>query len=202
MSPRGRPRTFDRGKALHAAMVVFWERGFEAASMSDLTQAMGINSPSLYAAFKSKEDLFREAIELYENTEAQGARRALAEEPTARDAIEALLRESVLSFTAEGKPSGCMIVLAATNCTSDHETIRDFALRCRKRTEVAIQARLDRGVAEGDLRPGTDTRRVTTFYGTLLNGLSVQARDGSTRDQLHAVVDMAMAAWDAPQPVG
>ncbi|MCP3822714.1 TetR/AcrR family transcriptional regulator [Streptomyces sp. A3M-1-3] len=202
MSTRGRPRTFDRDAALHAAMVVFWEHGFEATSMSDLTKAMGINSPSLYAAFKSKEELFRETVELYENTEAEAPHRALIEEPTARGAVEALLRESVVRFTMEGRPSGCMIVLAATNCTSEHETVRDFVMRCRRRTEAAIRTRLDRAADDGELPQGTDTHRLTKFYATVLNGLSVQARDGAPREELNSIVDMAMTAWDGrPVPV-
>jgi AcrR family transcriptional regulator len=176
-------------------MIVFWQRGFEATSMADLIAAMGINSASLYAAFRSKEDLFLESVELYERTEAETARRALAEVPSARDAVEALLRESVNSYTAEGKPSGCMVVLAATNCTEEHETVRDFALRCRANTKAMIRARLERAVAEGDLPEGVDIPRTAMFYTTVLNGLAIQARDGVPREELHAVVDVAMGAW-------
>jgi AcrR family transcriptional regulator len=194
----GRPRAFDRDAALHTAMLVFWERGYATTSTNDLSAAMGIRPPSLYAAFKNKENLFREAIGLYERTESESSRRAMDAAPTAREAVAALLHASADSFTAEDRPRGCMIVLAATNCTEDHESVRDFALRCRARTKDVIKARLDTGKAAGELDVDVDTDRVAAFYTTFLNGMSVQARDGADRAGLHALVDMAMAAWDAP----
>lgn len=199
MARLGRPRSFDRDAALHTAMLVFWERGFETTSTTDLSAAMGINPPSLYAAFKNKEHLFREAIGLYERTEADASRRAMQAAPTAREAVAALLHQSVEQFTADGKPRGCMIVQAATNCTSEHESIRDFALRCRARTKAVIKERLDTAVTAGELPGDTDTDRIAAFYTTFLNGVSLQAHDGVERDQLHTLVDMAMAAWDGPR---
>jgi AcrR family transcriptional regulator len=194
----GRPRAFDRDAALHTAMLVFWERGYATTSTTDLSAAMGINPPSLYAAFTNKEQLFREAIGLYERTEAEASRQAMDQAPTAREAVAALLHESVDRFTTEGKPRGCMIVLAATNCTADHESVRDFALRCRARTKTTIQGRLDTAVHTGELAADTDTDRIAAFYTTFLNGLSLQARDGADRAQLHGLVDMAMAVWNTP----
>ncbi|WP_327233673.1 TetR/AcrR family transcriptional regulator [Streptomyces sp. NBC_01317] len=185
-------------------MMVFWERGFETTSTTDLSAAMGISPPSLYAAFKNKETLFQEAIGLYETTEAEASRRALEEAPTAREAVSALLHKSVDQFTADNKPRGCMIVLAATNCASDHESIRDFALRCRARTKTTIKSRLDAAVGGGELAGDTDTDKIAAFYTTFLNGVSLQARDGTDAAQLHSLVDMAMAAWSAsagPRPV-
>lgn len=198
MARLGRPRAFDRETALHTAMLIFWERGFEATSTTELSAAIGINPPSLYAAFTNKETLFREAIGLYESTEAEVSRRAMDEAPDVRAAVAALLHGSVDQFTTDGKPRGCMIVLAATNHTSDHESIRDFALRCRARTKTTIKGRLDRAVTDGELADGTDTDRLAAFYTTFLNGVSLQARDGADRAQLHSLVDMAMAVWDAP----
>ncbi|WP_437306380.1 TetR/AcrR family transcriptional regulator [Sorangium sp. So ce388] len=197
MAGRGRPRSFDRAAALRRAMEVFWERGYEGTSLSDLTTAMGINSPSLYAAFGCKEALFREAVSLYNEVEGAAVARAMREEPTARRAVEAMLRGNAEAYVSPGKPSGCMIVLAATLGTQESEAVRSHLAEVRRGALVELQRRLDRGVAEGDLPAGTDTAALAAFYTTVLQGLSIQARDGASREALLAVVDCAMAAWDA-----
>ncbi|MFE3443385.1 TetR/AcrR family transcriptional regulator [Nocardia sp. NPDC059180] len=195
MAERGRPRAFDRDLALQRAMEVFWEHGFEGSSMTDLTSAMGINSPSLYAAFGGKETLFREAIELYGRTEGSLTARALTDEPTAREAIEAMLRDNAVAYTAPDKPHGCMVVLAGSTYTTRTETIREFLVDKRKETSADLRARLDRGVTDGDLPADTDTAELAAFYTTVLYGLSIQARDGEGHDELMRSIDRAMAAW-------
>ncbi|WP_437927199.1 TetR/AcrR family transcriptional regulator [Sorangium sp. So ce291] len=197
MVGRGRPRSFDRAAALRRAMEVFWERGYEGTSLSDLTTAMGINSPSLYAAFGCKEALFREAVSLYNEVEGAAVARAVRDAPTARRAVEAMLRGNAEAYVSPGKPSGCMIVLAATLGTQESEAVRCHLAEVRRGALVELQRRLDRGVAEGDLPAGTDTAALAAFYTTVLQGLSIQARDGASREALLAIVDCAMAAWDA-----
>ncbi|WP_431970875.1 TetR/AcrR family transcriptional regulator [Nocardia sp. bgisy134] len=197
MAERGRPRAFDRSIALRRAMEVFWEHGYEGASMSDLTAAMGINSPSLYAAFGGKGALFREAIELYGRTDGGYTDRALREEPTARAAIEAMLRDNAAAYTVGDKPHGCMVVLAGATYTTRNTGVRDFLVDKRKETTDHIQARLRRGVDEGDLPAQTDTASLAAFYTTMLYGLSIQARDGAALDELTRSIDCAMAAWPA-----
>ncbi|BCK54729.1 TetR/AcrR family transcriptional regulator [Nocardia wallacei] len=195
MAERGRPRAFDRARALRCAMEVFWEHGYEGASMSDLTSAMGINSPSLYAAFGSKEQLFRESVGLYGCTEGGYTARALREEPTARTAIEAMLRDNARAYVDGTTPRGCMVVLAGSTYTTRNTTIRDFLVEKRRATVEDIRHRLERGVAEGDLPAATDTAELADFYATVLFGLSVQARDGADLPQLSRTIDRALAAW-------
>jgi AcrR family transcriptional regulator len=196
MGARGRPRGFDRGIALRQAMVTFWERGYEGASMSDLTAAMGIASPSIYACFGSKEQLFREAVELYGATEGVKVWRALDEAPTARDAVRDMLRGNADSFADPATPPGCMIVLAATAGTTRNDDVRAFLAERRRDMHEVIHTRVRRGVTDGDLPAHADTNGMAALYTTVLQGLSVQARDGATRDTLEAIIDGAMAAWD------
>ncbi|WP_278264028.1 TetR/AcrR family transcriptional regulator [Nocardia sp. AG03] len=192
MAERGRPRGFDRDVALRRAMEVFWEHGYEGASMADLTTAMGINSPSLYAAFGDKEALFRAAVELYGRTDGGLTARALREQPTAYAAIEAMLRDNIVAYTDPDLPRGCMVVLAGATYTTRNAPIREFLTRARRDTDADIRARLDRGVAEGDLVPDTDTAALATFFSTVLYGLSIQARDGVEHAELSATVDNAL----------
>jgi AcrR family transcriptional regulator len=195
MAARGRPRSFDRDAALRRAMEVFWRHGYEGTSLSQLTTAMGINAPSLYAAFGSKEALFREAVELYDATEGALANGAL-EAPTAREAVEAMLRGNVADYTDPSKPPGCMIVLAATIGTVGNEGVRDFLAEKRRIGEDLLRRRLQRGVEEGDLEPGTDVTALAAFVTTVQQGLSIQARDGAPRATLDAIVDHALVVWD------
>lgn len=196
MGERGRPRSFDRAAALRRAMEVFWARGYEAASISELTAAMGINSPSLYAAFGCKEALFREAVELYGAAEGGIAERALQAAPTARQAVEAMLRDNADAYADPTHPPGCMVVLSAIVGAPESAEVRALLTRARRQAQDSLKRRLDRDVARGDLPAGTDTAAMAAFYTTVLNGLSIQARDGASPAELHAIVDCAMAAWD------
>jgi AcrR family transcriptional regulator len=177
-------------------MEVFWERGYEGASLGDLTAAMGINRPSLYAAFGCKEALFREAVALYDAVEGVATERALQDPPTARAAVEAMLRDSVAAYVAPDKPPGCMIVLGALLGTPETKAVRDFLAQSRRRTQDALRRRMKRGIADGDVPKGTDVGAVAAFYTTVLQGLSIQARDGASHASLRAIVEGAMAAWD------
>jgi AcrR family transcriptional regulator len=196
MAERGRPRGFDRAWALRRAMEVFWEHGYEGTSINDLTAAMGIRPPSLYAAFGSKEQLFRESVGLYQDLERTAPMRALNEAGTAREGIEGMLRANVRSFTLPGQPAGCMVVLAATTYTPSTAGIRDFLAEQRRSSTVAVQERLARGQAAGDVPSGADIGALAAYVTSVQFGLALQARDGATREQLYAVVDCAMAGWD------
>ncbi len=197
MAVRGRPRSFDRQDALRRAMDVFWMKGFENASMAELTEAMGLKPPSLYAAFGSKEQLFREAVDYYAQTQGGGIWDKVPTAPTAREAIAGMLRASAEAYTRGPKPRGCMIVLAAPQMEGANPAVCD-ELKARRMENVAIlERRLERAVAEGELPQGTDCHAVAAYFATVQHGMSIEARDGASRKTLLAVVDCAMAAWDS-----
>jgi len=177
-------------------MELFWARGYEATTLTDLQQAMGINPPSFYAAFGSKEQLFREAVQLYTQTEGAPMTRALTKAPTARAAIEGLLRAATTSFRRPGKPRGCLVVLGAINCSDANADIADFMRDQRARRHTVIQERLRQGIADGDLPPTLDVYATAAFYTTIIDGLAIKARDGASRGTLQTIVDYAMATWD------
>lgn len=197
MVARGRPRSFDRDAALAAAMKTFWQFGYEGASMAALTEAMGINSPSLYAAFGSKEALFKEAVRLYMATEDEKTRRTLSEQPTARGAIEAMLRRSVANLADPAGCRGCLLVLGDSNAAPEHGGIHQYLAQRRKEIQAAIEERIRRGVADGDVSAGANVKVVSAFLMTVLQGLSLRARDGASREAMLQVADAALAAWDS-----
>lgn len=196
MVERGRPRAFDRDAALRRAMELFWARGYEGTTIGDLTAAMGINRPSLYASFGCKEALFEEAAVLYDRVENAEVKQAVAAAPTARQAVEALLRLNARAFTAGDRPPGCLIVLSALLGTPDNAGVRDFLARTRRAGELELKQRIERGIRDGDVAPATDSEKLAGFYTAVLQGLSVQARDGADAAALDRIVDAAMAAWD------
>ncbi|MBC7992360.1 MAG: TetR/AcrR family transcriptional regulator [Rhizobacter sp.] len=198
--PRGRPLSFDRDTALEQAMHVFWERGYEAASIADLTSAMGITPPSLYTAFGDKEKLFLEAIERYALGPGSAGPRALKEEPTARGAIERWLHEAAEELTRPCHPKGCMVVMATTNCSVAAEHVQNALAKRRAAAIASIRERIQEGVDRRELPPETDAKALSNFYSTIYQGMSMQAKDGATRASLLATVDAAMRAWPAAAP--
>lgn len=197
--PRGRPRSFDREQALERAMDVFWDKGYESTSMADLTAAMGINPPSLYAAFGDKERLFLEAIERYYKLQREPITCAYDEEATARAAVERVLTEAAGQLAKSGHHRGCMIVMAATTCSSASPELQAALAARRATSRVRLKARLDRAVAEGELARDTDTAALAGFYTAVLQGMSLQAREGASRKSLMALAETAMRAWPEPK---
>ncbi|MEU2064964.1 TetR/AcrR family transcriptional regulator [Streptomyces sp. NPDC013455] len=190
---RGRPRSFDRATALEKALMAFWEHGYEATSVSDLTRIMGIGAPSLYAAFGDKRTLFDEVVRVYSGTHGDFGDRALAEEPTARAAVERMLREAAARYTDPDHPHGCLIVHAATNCTSPEV---EAQLRERRNANIAaLESRIRADVVAGLLPAGTDAAALARHAGAMIQGMSQQARDGARREELEALAEIAMSIW-------
>jgi AcrR family transcriptional regulator len=190
----GRPRAFDRDQALDQALHVFWQNGYEGTSIADLTEAMGINPPSLYAAFGNKETLFREALDRYEARRDEIMAEAFAV-PTAREAMTRLLEGTADRLSDKGKPRGCLMVQGALCGGEECETVkRDLASR-RAGGEALIRERLKRAKREGDLPNDADPAALARFVSTILQGMSVQASGGATRKELRAIAEMALRAW-------
>jgi len=197
MSRIGRPREFDRDEALQRAMELFWAQGYEGATLADLQRAMGgITAPSFYAAFGSKEELFKEAVELYHKTQGAPMVKSLMEASDTRASIEGLLRAAAGSFCQRHKPRGCLIVLGAINCTSANKGIEDFMGEQRAIREKFMRQRLHRGIAEGDLSRATDINVLASFYASIVDGMAIRSKDGASRKTLNAIIECAMAAWD------
>ncbi|MDX2559430.1 TetR/AcrR family transcriptional regulator [Streptomyces sp. TX20-6-3] len=192
-TPRGRPRSFDRLTALEKATMAFWEHGYETTSVADLTRAMGISAPSLYAAFGDKKTLFEEVVEAYAGSYGSYGDRAFAEETTARGAIGRVLSESAELFTEAGHPRGCLMISAAVNCSTPE--VEEALRERRNRNLASFETRIRQDIASGELPADTDARALARFSGAVLQGLSQQARDGATKEELAAVAAMAMLAW-------
>jgi len=192
---KGRPRGFDAAEALDKALHVFWQRGYEGTSLSDLTEAMGINRPSLYAAFGNKEELFRRALDRYAE-KGPGAvyRKALAE-PTARAVVERFLKGVAEFLTDPKNPPGCLSVQGALSCGEAAESIKSELCRRRAAGECALRERFERAKAEGDLAADADTAALARFIVTVTQGMSVQVAGGASRADLLMVADMALKAW-------
>lgn len=192
---KGRPREFDTDEALDKAMMVFWQQGFEGASLTDLTDAMGISRPSLYAAFGNKEELFRRALERYVETGPAAEHRAALAAPTARGVVERLLRYAAENLSDPCHPAGCLSVQGALSCSEAAQSIKDelSALRCNG--EAALRERFERAKVEGDLPAASNPAALARYVAALLQGMSVQSASGATREQLLDVAEMALAAW-------
>ncbi|WP_341767895.1 TetR/AcrR family transcriptional regulator [Achromobacter insolitus] len=193
----GRPREFDRDAALLAAMRTFWTQGYEGTSIQDLVAAMGVNKPSLYSTFGCKEEIFREAVELYDRIEGRATSQSLAKAGTAREAVETMLRANARAYVVEEGPRGCMIVLSSLLGAPENESVRAFLADNRLNGETMLRDRLAQGIAAGDLDSSADVGQLAAFYTTVLEGLSIQARDGASVDKLNMIIDAAMLAWPA-----
>lgn len=190
----GRPRAFDVDKALERALQVFWQKGYEGTSLSDLTEAMGINRPSLYGAFGDKEALFRKALDRYTDGPAAYVREAL-NQPKARAVVERLLRGAVDLLTDPRTPQGCLLVQGALSCGRAADPIRRELISRRAAGEAALRQRFKRAISERDLPAETNAADLARYVATVIHGMAVQAASGASRAELRRVIQTAMRAW-------
>ncbi|MBC2667293.1 TetR/AcrR family transcriptional regulator [Novosphingobium flavum] len=193
LATRGRPRQFDLDEALAAALRVFWTKGYEGASLSDLTEVMGITRPSLYAAFGNKENLFRQALDLYEREKLAYIGRAI-EAPTARAVAENMLFGAVDTVTGS-ECRGCMGVIASVACQTVEPSIRDDVNSRAESAKRVIVDRFQRAIDAGEFHGPTNAEAITRYLIAIMQGMSVQAQSGATREELLQVVESALAAW-------
>ena len=194
--PRGRPREFNHDEALDKAMHVFWKRGYEGASLAELIDTLGINKPSLYAAFGNKEELFRKALARYSHCSVAYVGEAM-QAPTARQTAEAFLIKSAEFLTDASHPKGCMIVQGALSCSPDATLIHQELIRHRNGYENLLQTRFERAQIEGDLSKEANATQLAKYIATVHQGMSVQATSGATKAELMSVVNQALKSWPA-----
>lgn len=194
---RGRPRAFDRQTALAQAMRLFWVRGYEATSISDLTEAMGVGPTSLYAAFGSKDELYAEALRLYSATYEDLVLGRFRKASTAREAALAYLRDSAAAVTGSDcdLPRGCMVTLGTVG-SDGHADLRDLLRAARGFAFDLLRARLEDAVSVGELPSSVDVIELARFLQTVQGGMAIRARDGADKAELEAVAEIAMAGWD------
>lgn len=192
--PIGRPRAFDPDKALEAALRVFWTKGYEGTALSDLTAAMGINRPSIYATFGNKEALFRKALERYSERMANHTAEAL-NEPTARTVAARLMEKSADVLSCPENPKGCLVVQGALACGEEADPIRKELIARRAAGEAALRKRFERAKLEGDLPAEAAPASLARYVMAVIHGMSVQSAGGATREELQSVIDVSLHSW-------
>jgi AcrR family transcriptional regulator len=192
----GRPRAFDTDAALDQALEVFWRHGYEGTGVGELTAAMGINRPSLYAAFGSKEELFGRVLDRYLEGPGRYAAEALAL-PRARDVVQRLIYGAIDLTAGPATPRGCLNVGNAQACGSGSERVRQDVVARRRAATTALRERLERAQADGDLPAGADPAALAQYVMTITDGIASQAANGATAEELRRVADLALTAWPA-----
>ena len=193
LATRGRPREFDVDEALGAALRVFWIKGYEGAALTDLTEAMGITRPSLYAAFGNKEALFKQALDLYEEVKLAYVGQALEAE-TAKGVAQNLLQGAIETMT-DGECRGCMGVIASVICQSAEDTIRADLNRRTESSNRALVERMQKAIDDGDFPNPADAEAITLYLKAVLQGMSVQAQSGAEIQQLQQIAEATLAGW-------
>ena len=194
---RGRPREFCVDAALAAALQVFWSKGYEGASLTELTEAMGVTRPSLYAAFGNKEALFLKALDLYEREKMAFMGEAL-QAPTARGVAERVLGNALKLQTAPGGPRGCLAVISSMACGTEAESVKAQVVARRASSQAAMIQRFERAKTDGDLPPHVDPAGLVRYLVAVLQGMAVQAGSGVPRAELEQLVSTTLTLWPSP----
>jgi TetR/AcrR family transcriptional repressor for divergent bdcA len=197
MPRTGRPREFDREKAIDAAMTLFWLQGYEPTSLNQLKECMGDISPaSFYAAFGSKEALFREVLQRYLQTHGQALASLWDTALPPREAVERAFRRSARMQTERTHPTGCLTVLGASNCSPENADVQELLATERARNRNGIKACLERAIASGELSASTDVDALATTFDSFLLGMACEARDGAKAKKLDAAITALLQLWD------
>jgi AcrR family transcriptional regulator len=189
---KGKPRSFDREAVLKKALGVFWKRGYEPASISELCEAMEINPPSVYAAFGNKAQLFMEAVNHYENVYWNDAWDRLETEPDVRKAMKGFFKDAATILTSQDAPCGCMVVLGAANVSKDSQDVNDALKALREEGKECFATRLKQGMTDGEFSKDVDIDTLASTLNTMFHGMSIQARDGVSHEELERVAAVAM----------
>jgi AcrR family transcriptional regulator len=194
-SRRGRPREFDQEKALDQALELFWRQGYEGTSIADLRKSIGITAPSLYAAFGSKEELYRRVLEHYLGGLGRTLADALREEADTYAAVRRFLFESAQNFAGPKNPRGCLISCAIPTCAPENRGVADIVASKRMSSVLTLRARFQHAVKNGELPRDTDPDQLARFYGAVIQGMSIQALDGAGAKVLRGIAETALSAW-------
>ena len=191
---KGRPLSFDRDAALQQAMLLFWRHGYEATSLHDLTESMGVSPPSIYTAFGDKKRLFLEAVRRYLSGPIT-SESIIATAPTARQAARGLLHAATIGFTGTDTPPGCLLASSAISCSTAATDVKEELAAIRRQIEARLRARMERGIEDGELPEGSDADALAAHIMAVIQGMSTLARDGASREKLARVADIALLAW-------
>jgi AcrR family transcriptional regulator len=191
---KGRPLSFDREAALQKAMLLFWRHGYEATSLHDLTESMGVTPPSIYTAFGDKKQLFLEAVRRYLSGPIT-SESIIATAPTAREAARGLLQAAAIGFTGVHTPAGCLLASSAISCSTSAADVKEELAAIRREIEARLRARIERAIEDGELPAKSDAGALAAHIMAVIQGMSTLARDGATREKLARVADIALLAW-------
>lgn len=192
---RGRPLGFDKEAALNQALMLFWQKGFDNTSIHDLTEALGITPPSLYAAFGNKEALFWAAVDLYSSKYAVSISTTLEEKTLPKEAIHHLLRKLAQNYTDGNTPHGCLIVCAINNDLNHSGRVNKILQKMRRASEKVIFEKIKLAIQLKQIPSDTDAKNLSKFFATIIQGMSIQSKDGASKKDLIAVADLAMNVW-------